>query len=82
VIRLCGDDFKPANVLGSHKTPYKIGCIYHQFENMLAFQQSKVDIIFLALCYNLEDVKNFVFAAVLATFHCKRTLTMPGRLKS
>jgi hypothetical protein len=33
---------------------------------MPAFQQSKVDNIFLALCYHSEDVKNFGWAAVLA----------------
>jgi hypothetical protein len=34
LIRLYGDDFEPCNVLGSHRTLYKIGTIYFQFECM------------------------------------------------
>ena len=31
-LRFYGDDFEPANPLGSHKTLYKVGCIYYQCE--------------------------------------------------
>lgn len=59
VIRLYGDDFEPANPLGSHKCLYKMGCVYYQLENLPSHMQSKTENIFLALCYHSEDVKNF-----------------------
>jgi hypothetical protein len=65
VLRLYGDDFEPANPLGSHRCLYKIGCIYYQLENLPSFMQSKTDNIFLTLCYHTEDVKNFSWTAVL-----------------
>lgn len=45
-IRLYGDDFEPANPLGSHRCIYKVGCIYYQFENLPLELQSKIDNIF------------------------------------
>jgi len=64
-LRLYGDDFEPANPLGSRKTAYKIGCIYYQFENLPSHMLSKTDSMFLALCYHSGDVKEFGWAAVL-----------------
>jgi hypothetical protein len=64
VLRLYGDDFEPANPLGSHKSVYKLGCIYYQFENLPLHMQSKTDNIFLALCYHSDDIKNFGWSAV------------------
>lgn len=40
LIRLYGDDFEPASPLGSHKTLYKIGTIYYQFENLPVTMQA------------------------------------------
>lgn len=65
LVRLYGDDFEPGNPLGSHKTLYKIGTIYYQFENLPVALQSKLENIFLALCYYTEDVKSFGWQQVL-----------------
>jgi len=65
VIRLYGDDFEPCNPLGAHKTLYKVGAIYYQFEGLSAALQSKTENIFLALCYHTDDVKLFGWRAVL-----------------
>jgi hypothetical protein len=64
VLRMYGDDFEPANALGSHKCLYKLGCIYYQLENLPQHLLSKTENIFLALCYHSEDVKNFTWHAV------------------
>jgi len=64
-IRLYGDDFEPANPLGSRRSVYKIGCIYYQFENLPSHLLSKTDSMFLALCYHTGDVKEFGWEAVL-----------------
>lgn len=66
LIRLYGDDFEPANALGSHKSIYKVGCIYWQFENLPVTMRSNTENIFLALCYHTQDIKTFGWAAVLA----------------
>ena len=65
VIRLYGDDFEPANPLGSRKSAYKVGCIYYQFENLPAHELSRTDSMFLALCYHSGDVKEFGWDNVL-----------------
>jgi hypothetical protein len=59
VLRLYGDDFEPSNPLGSHRCIYKIGCLYYQFENLQQRLQSRIDNIFMALCYHSDDVKAF-----------------------
>lgn len=64
VLRMYGDDFEPANPLGSHKCLYKLGCIYYQFENLPQHMLSKTENIFLALCCHSEDVKNFKWQTV------------------
>lgn len=66
VIRLYGDDFEPANPLGSRKTVYKIGCIYYQFENLPSYILSKTENMFLALCYYTDDVKQFGWRKVFS----------------
>lgn len=65
VIWIYGENFEPCNALGAHKTLYKIGAIYYQFEGLPATLQSKTENIFLALCYHSEDVKTFSWKAVL-----------------
>ena len=65
VLKLHGDDFEPGNPLGSHRTLYKLGTIYYQFENLPTCMQSKTDNMFLTLCYHTEDVKAFGWDAVL-----------------
>jgi hypothetical protein len=65
VLKLYGDDFEPGNPLGSHRTLYKLGTIYYQFENLPSYLQSKTDNMFLSLCYHSEDVKAFGWDAVL-----------------
>ena len=71
VIRLYGDDFEPCNPLGARKTLYKIGAIYYQFEGLAAVLQSKVENIFLALCYHTDDVRMFGWASVLKPLLCE-----------
>jgi hypothetical protein len=56
-IRLYGDDFEPGNPLGSRRTLYKVGTVYFQFENLPTFLNSKLENIFLTLCYHTDDVK-------------------------
>jgi hypothetical protein len=46
VLRLYGDDFEPANPLGSHRCMYKVGCVYYQLENLPPHLQSKIENIF------------------------------------
>lgn len=65
VLRFYGDDVEPANPLGSHRTAYKIGCVYFQLEDLPMVLQSKIDNIFLALCYHSNDVKEYGWQAVL-----------------
>ena len=65
VIRLYGDDFEPCNPLGARKTLYKIGAIYYQFEGLPVFLQSKLENIFLALCYYTDDCKTCGWENVL-----------------
>ena len=65
LLRLYGDDFEPANPLGSRRTLYKIGTVYFQFENLPACLNSKVENIFLTLCYHSDDVKSFGWENVL-----------------
>lgn len=64
-IRLYGDDFEPANPLGSRKTNYKIGSIYYQFESLPSYMLSKTENMFLALCYHSNDVKEYGWERVL-----------------
>ncbi len=66
LLRLYGDDVEPANPLGSHKTLYKIGLIYYQFEQLPSYLQSKLSNIYLALCYHTEDLKSYGWRSVLA----------------
>ena len=65
VIRLYGDDFEPANPLGSRKTVYKMCCIYFQFENLPSYALSRTENMFLTLCYYTADVKEFGWKYVL-----------------
>jgi hypothetical protein len=65
VLRFYGDDFEPANPLGSRKGVYKIGCIYYQCEGMPTEMLSKVDNTLLALCYHTDDVRDFGWGKVL-----------------
>lgn len=65
VLRLYGDDFEPGNPLGSHRTVYKLGSIYYQFEGLPQYMQSKTSNIFLCLCYHTDDVKAFGWESVL-----------------
>jgi len=65
-LRFYGDDIEPANPLGSHKTLYKIGCIYYQCESLPSWLLSKTENTLLALCYYAYDVKDFGWQKVLA----------------
>lgn len=65
LIRLYGDDFEPGNPLGSRKTLYKIGTVYFQFESLPSNLNSKLENIFLTLCYHTGDVKLFGWDNVL-----------------
>lgn len=65
LLRLYGDDFEPANPLGSRKASYKIGCIYYQFENLATHILTKTENMFLSLCYHTGDVKEFGWEAIL-----------------
>jgi hypothetical protein len=65
VLRLYGDDFEPANPLGSRKASYKIGCIYFQFENLATHILTKTENMFLCLCYHAGDIKEFGWEAIL-----------------
>lgn len=65
MLRLYGDDFEPANPLGSRKASYKIGCIYYQFENLATHVLTKTENMFLCLCYHTGDVKDFGWEAIL-----------------
>ena len=65
VLRLYGDDFEPANPLGSRKSVYKVGCIYFQLENLPSYLLSRTENIFLALCFHSADVKEFGWECVL-----------------
>lgn len=65
-LRFYGDDIEPANPIGSHKTLYKIGCIYYQCESLPNWLLSKTENTLLALCYYAEDVKDFGWEKVLA----------------
>lgn len=65
IIRLYGDDFEPANPLGSRKSLYKIGCIYFQLECLPNHILSKTENMFLTLCYNTNDVKEFGWEYIL-----------------
>jgi len=65
VLRLYGDDFEPANALGSRKTVYKVGCIYFQFESLPSHVLSRTENMFLTLCYHTADVKTFGWDRVL-----------------
>jgi hypothetical protein len=79
MIKLYGDDFEPGNPLGSHKTLYKIGAVYYQFEGLTLALNSKVENTFLALCYYTEDVKRFGWENVLKPLLCElRTLESDG----
>jgi len=66
-LRIClyGDEFEPANPLGSRKSAYKIGCIYYQVENLPSHLSRKTDSTFLALCHHSGNVKEFGWEAVL-----------------
>ena len=65
VLRLYGDDVEPANPLGSHRTIYKIGCMYYQLEGLPLHILSKTSNIFLATCYHTEDVKEYSWELIL-----------------
>lgn len=65
VLRLYGDDFEPANPLGSRKAVYKVGCIYFQLEGLPSYLLSRTENMFLTLCYHTSDVKQFGWEHVL-----------------
>ena len=65
LIRLYGGDVEVANPLGSHRTLYKIGTVYYQFEHLPVHMQSKLENISLCLCYYTDDVKSFGWANIL-----------------
>jgi hypothetical protein len=65
LIRLYVDDFEPCNALGSHRTLYKIGTIYFQFECLPSSFNAKLENMFLSLCYHTDDVKTFGWGSVL-----------------
>ncbi len=66
LLRLYGDDVELGNPLGSHKMLYKVGLIYYQFEQLPAEMLSKLNNIYLALCYYTEDLKVHGWKSVLA----------------
>jgi hypothetical protein len=65
LVRLYGDDFEPANPLGSRKSVYKLGCVYFQLESLPTYTLSKTENMFLTLCYHTGDVKEFGWEYVL-----------------
>lgn len=68
LLRFYGDDFEPANPLGSRKSLYKIGTIYYQCEGFPTEMLTKTENSLMALCYYADDVKEFGWKQVLKPF--------------